>query len=93
MALSGVKMPRALALSGRFQDRCEDARSPILAAIELAPAELTRREREVVQLASQGATNAEIAEQLVLSVRTVESYLYRAMSKLGVSTRRELRSL
>jgi DNA-binding CsgD family transcriptional regulator len=83
---------RALALSGRLQDRCEDIRSPILAAIQLAPAELTRREREVVQLASQGATNAEIAGQLVLSVRTVESYLYRAMAKLGVSTRRELRS-
>jgi len=84
---------RALALSGRFQDRCEDVRSPILAAIQLAPAELTRREREVAQLAAQGATNAEIAQQLVLSVRTVESYLYRAMSKLGTSNRRELRSL
>jgi DNA-binding NarL/FixJ family response regulator/chromosome segregation and condensation protein ScpB len=84
---------RALALSSRLQDRCEDVRSPILAAIQLAPAELTRREREVAQFAAQGATNAEIAQQLVLSVRTVESYLYRAMSKLGTSSRRELRSL
>ena len=89
----GDSARRALALSGHFQDRCEDVRSPILAAVELAPAELTRREREIVQLASQGATNAEIAERLVLSVRTVESYLYRAMSKLGVSSRHELRSL
>jgi DNA-binding CsgD family transcriptional regulator len=84
---------RALVLSGRFQDRCEDVRSPILAAVELAPAELTRREREIVRLAAQGATNAQIAERLVLSVRTVESYLYRAMGKLGVGSRHELRSL
>ncbi len=32
-----------------------------------------------------------IAERLVLSVRTVESHVYRAMTKLGVSDRRELR--
>jgi DNA-binding CsgD family transcriptional regulator len=84
---------RALALSGHFQDQCEDVRSPVLAAVQLAPAELTRREREIVELAGQSATNAEIAERLVLSVRTVESHLYRAMSKLGVRTRRELREL
>jgi DNA-binding CsgD family transcriptional regulator len=65
----------------------------VLAAVQLAPAELTRRERQVAHLASQGATNAEIAERLVLSVRTVESHLYRAMSRLGVQTRHELRAL
>ncbi len=65
----------------------------MLAAVPLVPAQLTRREREIVELAGQGATNAEIAERLVLSVRTVESHLYRAMGKLGVGTRRELRSL
>ena len=82
---------RALALSGRFQDQCEDPRSPVLAAAPLAPAGLTRREREIVELASHGATNAEIAQRLVLSVRTVESHLYRAMGKLGAGTRHELR--
>ena len=89
----GDSARRALALSGRFQAQCEDPRSPVLAAVRLAPAELTRREREIVELASHGATNAEIAERLVLSVRTVESHLYRAMGKLGVGTRHELRSL
>jgi DNA-binding CsgD family transcriptional regulator len=44
----------------------------------------------IVSLAAGGASNAEIAERLVLSVRTVESHLYRAMRKLGVSTREEL---
>lgn len=82
---------RAAALSGRFRDQCEDVRSPVLAGVQLAPARLTRREREIVELAGQGASNAEIAERLVLSVRTVESHLYRAMGKLGAETRHELR--
>jgi DNA-binding NarL/FixJ family response regulator len=34
--------------------------------------------------------NAEIADRLVLSVRTVESHIYRAMQKLGVGDRRQL---
>ena len=52
--------------------------------------DLTARETELVALASEGLTNTQIAERLVLSVRTVESHLYRAMQKLGVSDRRDL---
>ena len=51
---------------------------------------LTRREQQLVDLARQGLTNAQIAERLVLSVRTVESHLYRAMQKLGATDRRQL---
>ena len=43
-----------------------------------------------MELASKGLTNAQIADRLVLSVRTVETHIYRAMQKLGVSDRREL---
>jgi len=50
-------------------------------------AELTRREQEVAALACQGLSNADIAERLVVSVRTVESHLYSAYGKLGVSDR------
>ena len=81
---------RATALSSRFLEKCEDVWSPVLAGVELAPAELTRREQEIVSLAASGASNAEIAERLFLSVRTIESHLYRAMRKLGVDTRQEL---
>jgi DNA-binding CsgD family transcriptional regulator len=52
--------------------------------------ELTRREAQLVELASRGLSNQEIAQRLVLSIRTVESHLYWAMQKLGVSDRREL---
>jgi len=84
---------RALALSASFLAKCEDLRSPALAGVRLAAAELTAREREIVDFASHGATNAQIAEELVLSIRTVESHLYHAMLKLGARTRQELRIL
>jgi DNA-binding CsgD family transcriptional regulator len=83
---------RAITLSARFYEECEGSLSPVLAAVQLAPAELTRRELEIVTLAAHGSSNAEIAERLVLSVRTVESHLYRAMRKLGVGTRQDLRA-
>src|SRR6185312_3513857 len=51
---------------------------------------LTSRERQLVDLAKQELSNAEIADRLVLSVRTVESHIYRAMQKLGVNDRRQL---
>ena len=48
---------------------------------------LTRRELDVLQPLAEGLTNAQIAERLVLSVVTVNSYLRSIYSKLGVSTR------
>jgi DNA-binding CsgD family transcriptional regulator len=51
---------------------------------------LTGREREVVDLATRGHRDRDIAERLNLSVRTVQSHLYRAYRKLGVEGRRDL---
>jgi DNA-binding NarL/FixJ family response regulator len=65
---------------------CEGATSPALAAAA-RPLPLTGREREIVTLAARGLTNREIAERLVVSVRTVEGHLYRAGHKLGVGDR------
>ncbi len=53
---------------------------------------LSRRQREVALLAAEGATNAEIADVLSLSVRTVESHLYAVFAKLGLTARDELSS-
>ena len=52
---------------------------------------LTRRERDVAALVMQGCRNAEIAERLFLSVRTVEGHIYRTFEKLGISKREELK--
>ncbi len=53
------------------------------------PAGLTQRQVEVVRLLGQGLTNPEIAERLVLSVRTVDSHVAAVLDKLGAATRRE----
>jgi DNA-binding NarL/FixJ family response regulator len=66
--------------------------APVIRGIDAASVRLTPREEQFVALAARGLTNAEIADRLVLSVRTVESHLYRAMQKLGVSDRRDLRA-
>jgi DNA-binding NarL/FixJ family response regulator len=49
--------------------------------------DLTRVEREVLGLVSQGLTNKEIAERLRWSVGTVKKYVQRILEKLGVSDR------
>ncbi len=54
------------------------------------PGDLTEREAEVLRLIALGHTNVEIAEQLFLSVRTVESHRAHIQRKLGRSTRAEL---
>ncbi|MBV8941870.1 MAG: helix-turn-helix transcriptional regulator, partial [Solirubrobacterales bacterium] len=63
---------------------------PAMSELDNNAVMLTPRESQLVQLASQGLSNADIAERLVLSVRTVESHLYRAMQKLGVSDHHKL---
>lgn len=56
-------------------------------------AELTAQQRQIVRLAAQGLRNREIADQLMLSPRTVSSHLYNVYPKLGVSSRNQLRGL
>jgi len=63
---------------------------PSIAGLDEAETSLTSRERQLVDLASRGLTNPQIADRLVLSVRTVESHLYHAMQKLGISNRQDL---
>ena len=69
--------------------KCEGARPPTMLAAPEA-AELTPREREVALLAAAGSSSREIAERLVLSVRTVDNHLQNAYRKLGVERREDL---
>ncbi|NIO68877.1 MAG: DNA-binding response regulator, partial [Anaerolineae bacterium] len=51
---------------------------------------LTAREREVLHLVAEGHTNAEIAERLFISRRTVETHRANLMRKLGLRTQTDL---
>ena len=54
------------------------------------PDDLSEREVEVLRLIALGHTNSEIAQQLFLSVRTVETHRSHIQQKLRVSSRAEL---
>ena len=51
---------------------------------------LTGREQEIAELVAAGRTNREVAQQLVLSPRTIEAHLRSIYGKLGVRSRVEL---
>jgi ATP/maltotriose-dependent transcriptional regulator MalT len=84
-----AKASQATRNSAEMAKRCEGARThPLGRAADPVP--LSRRERETVTLAAQGATNAQIAAELSVSIRTVETHLYNAYAKLGVAERNQL---
>lgn len=73
----------------RLRAACQQVRTPGSADVAQARG-LTRREREVAGLAAKGRSNREIADHLMVSVRTVENHLQRAYEKLGVRSRESL---
>ncbi|GAA1143209.1 helix-turn-helix transcriptional regulator [Nesterenkonia lutea] len=54
---------------------------------------LTTREREIALMVGQGLSNKEVAEELVISVRTVEYHVANALGKLGLDSRHALRRM
>jgi two-component system, NarL family, response regulator NreC len=51
---------------------------------------LSRRELQVLQLVARGYTSAQIARQILVSIKTIETYRARLTEKLGLRTRRDV---
>ncbi|MFQ5557999.1 MAG: LuxR C-terminal-related transcriptional regulator, partial [Acidimicrobiales bacterium] len=73
--LDGEAVERVLAAAGHRRAR------PAL------PAGLTAREAEVLRLISQGLTKRQVAERLVIAVKTVDHHVQHIYTKIGVSSR------
>jgi predicted ATPase/DNA-binding CsgD family transcriptional regulator len=65
----------------------EPSSAPPDRILSTSPAGLTTREMDVLQLLAQGLTSAQIAEQLVISLLTVNTHVRSIYSKLGVNSR------
>ncbi len=87
----GVRMPRVLELLAPAVTRSVieafTRSSPAPGPEAPAVAELTEREREVLLLLTRGRSNAEIADDLVVSEATVKTHVARVLMKLGVRDR------
>ena len=84
----------------RVDGYAERARRELLATGERPPEhleaphlDLTPQASQIAALAAAGRTNPEIGSELFISPRTVEYHLSKVFTKLGVSSRRELRRL
>jgi DNA-binding CsgD family transcriptional regulator len=82
---SAASSARALRLAAQ----CGGAATPAIRSAA-RPLPVSAREREVAGLVAAGLSNREIADQLTVSVRTVEGHIYRACIKLDAADRDEL---
>jgi DNA-binding CsgD family transcriptional regulator len=64
-------------------------RTPAVDAAAL-PSPITAREHEIANLVAAGLSNRQIADRLIVSVRTVEGHVYRIFAKLGIDDRDQL---
>jgi two-component system response regulator NreC len=82
-----VQAVRTVAAGGTYLDPALGGR---VLAEDDGPGRLTEREREVLGLIALGHTNAEMAKQLYLSLRTIETHRSNIHRKLGTDSRAEL---
>lgn len=73
----------------RLVEQCEGPVTPGLLGVATR-ARLTPQERRTALLAATGRSNKQVAEELFLSVRTIENHLQRVYEKLGIRSRTEL---
>ena len=93
-----MTLAAAAELAVMMTERQADENAPAPTRATTATAEpgtrtLSARERELVVLVAQGRTDAEIAEQLFISIRTVRTHLDRIRDKSGCRRRADLTRL
>lgn len=81
----------AAALAAELAGECGGLLTPALRTP--AGLKLSGRQRDVIELVVAGLSNRQIAERLVMSVRTVEGHVYRACQRVGAQSRDELASI
>ncbi|MCV7441406.1 LuxR family transcriptional regulator [Mycobacterium paraense] len=81
----------AAALAGELAEECGGLSTPALRTP--VGLKLSGRQRDVIELVVAGLSNRQIAERLVMSVRTVEGHVYRACQRVGAKSREELASI
>ena len=81
----------AAAIAQELATECGGLCTPALRSRVGVP--LTGRQRDVIELVVAGLSNREIADRLVMSVRTVEGHVYRACQRVGAQTREQLATI
>lgn len=87
----GKRSRYAAAVAHQLADECGGLCTPALR--HPAGALFTNRQREIVEFVVAGLSNREIADRLVMSVRSVEGHLYRACQRVGANSREELAAI
>ncbi|MBP2328395.1 putative ATPase/DNA-binding CsgD family transcriptional regulator [Kibdelosporangium banguiense] len=88
----GLKLSMDEAVACALRERSEVSRrgAPQETTARAASAELTPRERQVVELVAQGLTDKQIASALVIAQRTAEGHVQRILAKLGLTNRTQV---
>jgi predicted ATPase/DNA-binding NarL/FixJ family response regulator len=87
---TGAAMSQAEAIAFALGESVPPASRPDGAGAGPSTGRLTRREREVAALVARGLSNSQIAAELVISARTVETHVQHIMDKLGFGTRAQI---
>jgi ATP/maltotriose-dependent transcriptional regulator MalT len=82
-----MTLEQALAVQGAVTVPVQPQATGSVKSLPTYPDELTAREVEVLRLVAQGLSNAEIADQLIISVLTVKAHMRSLYNKLGISSR------
>ncbi|RSZ61596.1 LuxR family transcriptional regulator [Corynebacterium hylobatis] len=84
------KLPDSLTVSEAFAVALDSSSSPRGKVVRTEDGPLTTRELEVAEFVARGLTNREIAQELVLSRRTVDGHVERILAKLSFSSRTQV---